>query len=151
MQLDGYMVMEGTAIGPQPDAAVLRDFAGQGGRTVIDFRPADEVEGSNEELVRSAGLRYVNLPVRSGEFTDAHVARFEQAMGSHPGPFLLSCATGARAGATMLMSGAVQRGWSSRQALDTASAMGFDCDAHPAIKDFFVDYIDRHSTASTSP
>lgn len=140
-----FEIAPGIYLGPAPAPAEYASLAGRGIRTVVDFRHPSEHDGTCEEAARAAGLRYVNIPVTRDAFADAVVDAFRATLGEQPKPLYTHCATGVRAGAMLLMALAVERGWTPRHALDEASRLGFDCDAHPQIKAFFVDYITRHS------
>lgn len=136
---------EGIFIGGQPEKEDLLDLARQGVKTVIDFREPAETQISNASMAGEAHLDYVNIPFNKFTLSDADVTKFRAALDEKQGPFLLHCGTGARAGAMMLMKTAVDNGWNSQQALDMATNRGFDCNAHPEIKAFFMDYIERHN------
>lgn len=138
---------EDVFIGGQPEKGDLAELAKQGVKTVIDFREPSETETPNAQMAHETNLDYVNIPVNKSTLSDADVSKFRQALEQKKGPFLLHCGSGARAGAMLLMKTAVDNGWTSQQALEVASKMGFDCNAHPEIKAFFTDYIQRHSIA----
>lgn len=140
---------EGVFIGGQPEQEDLLELAKQGVKTVIDFREPAETETSNAQMAKQAHLDYMNIPVNKFTLSDADVTKFRAALNEKQGPFLLHCGSGARAGAMMLMKTAVDNGWSAQHALDMAANMGFDCNAHPEIKAFFMDYIERHSGTKT--
>lgn len=134
-----------TFIGGPPNDKDLRSLSKAGVKTVIDFREAGEDDGQGSARAAAHGLSYVNIRVSKDSLSDAKVEEFRRALKEKPGPVLLHCSSGARAGAMMLMSHAVDNNLTSHQALDMANQLGFDCDAHPEIKAFFVGYIDRHS------
>ncbi len=140
---------EGVFIGGQPDQEDLLELARQGVKTVIDFREPSETAVSNARMAHEANLDYVNIPVNKMTLSDADVEKFRTALGDKQGPFLLHCGSGARAGAMLLMKTATDSGWTSEQAMETAANMGFDCNAHPEIKAFFTDYIQRHRATKT--
>ena len=113
-------------IGPQPTEQDLQAAKQQGIKTVIDLRLPSEIATSNATLTTGQGLDYVNIPVNKEALSVDQVSELERALHDHAGPFLLHCATGARAALLLSVSRARQRGWTSAQALDEAQRMGFD-------------------------
>jgi len=113
-------------IGPQPTEQDLQAAQQQGIKTVIDFRLPSETQTSNAALTTRHGLAYVNIPVNKEALSADQVDELERALQTHAGPFLLHCATGARAALLLTVSRAKRQGWTSVQALDDAQRMGFD-------------------------
>lgn len=141
-------VSPGVFVGGQPTASDLTRLKGSGIRTVIDLRPRAETLEANAELVAAVALAYLNIPVTKDTLSDQKVDAFRTMVERDSGAYLVHCSSGARAEAMMLMSLAVRNGWSSREALEHASALGFNCDAQPEIKTFCADYIDRRAKGS---
>jgi uncharacterized protein (TIGR01244 family) len=137
----------GLYLGGQPNVEDLKNLKQKGITTVIDVREPSETDMPNHQLVQDIGLEYINIPVTKETFTDAKVDHFRTVIEEHPTNVLVHCASGVRAGAMMMMIMAIRQNWSSRDALEHASKMGFDCDAEPKIKAFFVEYIDRHTVS----
>jgi len=119
-------VEDGVFIGPQPTGQELEEARQQGIRTVIDFRLPSETAASNETLVKSHGLAYVNIPVDKTALSANQIGDLEAAMKDKEGPFLLHCATGARAALLLSLSKAKKHGWTAEQAFAEAKRMGFD-------------------------
>ena len=119
-------VEDGIFIGPPPTAQDLEDAAQQGIETVIDFRMASETTTPNETLTKSHGLDYVNIPVDKAGLSATRIDELDAVMKSKEGPFLLHCATGARAALLLALSKARQNDWTAEQAFAEASRMGFD-------------------------
>jgi uncharacterized protein (TIGR01244 family) len=113
-------------IGPQPTRQDLEDARQQGVRTVVDFRLPTETASPNEDLARGAGLEYVNIPVNRAALSTGQIGEFKTAMHQHPGPYLVHCATGARAALMLVLARARQQGWSAQRAFEEADAMGFN-------------------------
>ena len=113
-------------IGSQPTEQDLQAAQQRGIKTVVDFRLPSETETSNAALTTRQGLAYVNIPVNKEALSVDQVDEFERALQNHTGPFLLHCATGARAALLLSVSRARQQRWTSAQALDDAHRMGFD-------------------------
>jgi len=97
-------IEDGIFIGPQPTGQDLEEARQQGIRTVIDFRLPSETAASNETLVKSHGLAYVNIPVDKTALSANQIGDLEAAMKDKEGPFLLHCATGARAALLLSLS-----------------------------------------------
>jgi uncharacterized protein (TIGR01244 family) len=113
-------------IGPQPTRQDLDDARQQGVRTVVDFRLPTETASPNADLARDAGLEYVNIPVNRAALSTDQIGEFETAMQQHAGPYLVHCATGARAALMLVLARARQQGWSAQRAFEEAEAMGFN-------------------------
>jgi uncharacterized protein (TIGR01244 family) len=119
-------VNEGVFIGPQPTEQDLRNAKQQGIKTVIDFRLPTETTTSNETLTKNAGLDYANIPVNKANLSTDQIGQLDNVMKSKEGPFLLHCATGARAALLYSLNRAKQQGWTTGQTFDEAKRMGFD-------------------------
>ena len=113
-------------IGPQPTEQDLHEAKQQGVKTVIDFRLPSETATPNAALARNQGLDYVNIPVNKLALSAQQISDLDQAIKVHTGPFLLHCATGARAALLLSLSRAKQQGWTSSQALEESKRIGFD-------------------------
>ncbi len=129
-------VEDGIFIGPQPTAQDLDDAKQQGIETVIDFRMPSETTTSNETLTKSHGLEYVNIPVDKAGLSANQIGDLDAAMRSKEGPFLLHCATGARAALLLALSRARQNDWTTEQAFAEAKRMGFDLKTSPEFSTF---------------
>ncbi len=129
-------VDDGIFIGPQPTAQDLDDAKQQGIKTVIDFRMPTETTTSNETLTKSHGLEYVNIPVDKAGLSANQIGDLDAAMRSKEGPFLLHCATGARAALLLALSRARQNDWTTEQAFAEAKRMGFDLKTSPEFSTF---------------
>ena len=126
----------GMLIGPQPTAADLRQAKLQGIRTVIDFRMPGETATPNAELVARSGLEYVNIPVNKASPSADQVDELSLVMREKNGPFLMHCATGARAAMLLVLSKAKQSRWTAQRTFDEARAMGFDLEKTPEFANF---------------
>ncbi len=123
-------------IGPQPTAQDLDDARQQGIKTVIDLRLPSETETSNRDLAQSRGLGYVNIPVDKENLSTIRIGELEAAMKEQAGPFLIHCATGARAALLLSLSEAKQKNWSREQTFEHARSLGYDLTTSPAFSDF---------------
>ena len=129
-------VKSGIFIGPQPTPQDLEDARQHGIKTVIDFRLPSETATSNETLARSAGLDYINIPVNKAMLAANQIGDLDAAMQTKQGPFLLYCATGARAALLLALSTAKKSGWTADQTFAHAKTMGFDLQTSPAYSTF---------------
>ncbi|WP_426176878.1 beta-lactamase hydrolase domain-containing protein [Massilia sp. TWR1-2-2] len=117
---------EGIFIGPQPAEQDLREAKRLGIQTVIDMRMPGEGPTSNDEMTRCNGLGYVNIPVNKTALAGHQIDELEHVMERMPGPYLLHCATGARAALLLVLSRARQRGWTAERTFQEAQGMGFN-------------------------
>ncbi len=129
-------------IGPQPTEQDLQDAKKQGIKTVIDFRMPSETATSNAELTKSQGLTYVNIPVNKAALSTDQIGALDRAMKDNAGPFLLHCATGARAALLLSLSKAKQLGWSPEQTFSEATRMGFDLKTSAEFSGFVAQTLD---------
>ena len=135
--MDQFKLLEnGTLIGPQPSESDLRQARQKGIKTVIDLRLPSETPTPNAELVARSGLDYVNIPVNKASLSADQVDALDRAMRDKDGPFLLHCASGARAATLLVLSQARQNGWTAQRAFQEARAMGFDLENAPEFADF---------------
>ncbi|MGH8856438.1 MAG: beta-lactamase hydrolase domain-containing protein [Polaromonas sp.] len=95
---------DGIFIGSQPTAQDLEDARQQGIKTVIDCRMPTETTTSNETQAKGHGLQYINIPVNKASLSANQIGELTAAMRSKEGPFLLHCATGARAALLLSLS-----------------------------------------------
>jgi uncharacterized protein (TIGR01244 family) len=116
-------------IGPQPSEQDLQAAKQQGIKTVLDFRLPSETTTSNADVTTRHGIAYVNIPVNKQALSAGHIADFDRAIREHSGPFLLHCATGARAALLLSLSKAKQHDWSAEQTFSEAKRLGFDLES----------------------
>lgn len=129
-------VEDGIFIGPQPSPNDLEDARQHGIKTVIDFRLPSETASPNEALVKRYGLDYINIPVNKALPSERQIDDLNAAMQTKQGPFLLHCATGARAALLLALSRARENGWTADQTFAHAQTMGFDLRTSPAFSSF---------------
>lgn len=89
----------------QPAPAQWADIRAAGVTTVINLRPAQEMAGRNEAAeVAAAGLEYHQLDVAGPQdISRAKAAQVQAWISDAPGPVLLHCASGNRAGALLAL------------------------------------------------
>lgn len=135
--MDQFKLLEnGMLIGPQPSEGDLRQARQEGIKTVIDLRLPSEMATPNAELVARSGLDYVNIPVNKASLSSDQVDALDRAMQKKERPFLIHCATGARAALLLVLSQARQNGWTAQRTFQEARAMGFDLENAPEFADF---------------
>lgn len=116
----------GVFIGPQPTPQDLIEAKQHGVETVIDMRMPGESPTSNKEMTESSGLAYVNIPVDKTALVETQIDALTDTLKTVPGPYLLHCATGARAALLLTLGRAKQFRWTSDQVFAEAKAIGFD-------------------------
>jgi uncharacterized protein (TIGR01244 family) len=110
----------------QPDPADWTAIAAYGVTTVIDLRPDAERPGRDEAAeVRRAGLAYRQIPVAAAQDLDFEAAHaLWDEIESSPGPVLLHCASGNRAGALLALAAVHDGGMAPEQALTLGREAG---------------------------
>lgn len=148
--MQGTRVSDEITVTGQVSASQLKEAREEGFRSVLNLR-APEEEGvltDEQEQAETAGLTYVNIPVRKTELSDDLTTRVLSEIDRLPKPALIHCATGMRAGAIAFMHMATRGGLSAEQAMEKAQAMGFDCNSEPQLKQFCAHYVEAHSSAA---
>jgi uncharacterized protein (TIGR01244 family) len=109
----------------QPAADDWKALADAGVRTVINLRPAAEMQGRDERAeVAAAGLRYVELPIAGAADINADNARrLAELLGQADGPVLVHCASGNRVGGLLAVAKA-QEGMAADEALEFGRSAG---------------------------
>ncbi len=113
--------------GAQPNAAGFQSLAHLGVRTVVDLRDAGKRAEWEKNLVRAAGMRYVNIPLSGIEApspakVQAILALFED---SSVSPLFIHCRQGADRTGTLVACYRIEHdGWQNRKALQEAHSMG---------------------------
>ncbi|GAA4011913.1 beta-lactamase hydrolase domain-containing protein [Actimicrobium antarcticum] len=125
-------------IGPQPTDEDLAAAKQRGIKTVIDFRLPHEMATSNAALTASQGLAYVNIPTNKAALSTDQIDDLDRAIKDHAGPFLLHCATGARAALLLSLRKAKQHGWATEQTFCEAKRLGFDLKTSAEFSDFIT-------------
>lgn len=92
---DGDIYVAGT---PTPEG--LEALKARGVKTIIDLRQPQEGTAEESEAANALDLRYINIPMRSDELTEAQANALMDAMNqAGDEPVLLHCAGASRAGA----------------------------------------------------
>ena len=105
---------------------------------MIDFRLPSETATSNAVLTKNQGVAYVNIPVNKVALSAGQIGELDREIKRHEGPFLLHCATGARAALLLSLRKAKQLGWTPEQTFVEAKQMGFDLKSSAEFSGFVV-------------
>jgi uncharacterized protein (TIGR01244 family) len=135
------------AVAGQITPEQLEQAASEGFKSVLNLRSPSE-EGflkDEQQQAEALGLHYVNIPVKVSELSEELTSEILEQIDELPKPALIHCGTAMRAGAMTLMNVATRQGMTSEQAFEKAGQIGFDCSAYPQMKEFFKNYVDKHS------
>lgn len=132
-------IEDGILLGPQPTEQDLREAKQYGIKTVIDFRMPNETPTENADLAARCELDYVNIPVNKTSLTKEQIDELDRAMEGKSGPFLIHCASGARAAMLLSLRKALKHRWNAERTFDEAKAMGFDLKSSPEFSAFIGD------------
>jgi sulfide:quinone oxidoreductase len=99
--MDLHRISPHLSVAPQIQPADVGLAAAKGFKAIVNNRPAGESEDQPDAAaIRAAaeehGLAYRDIPVVSGQVTDADAQAFRQALGELRGPVLAFCRTGTR-------------------------------------------------------
>ncbi|MEG3435992.1 sulfur transferase domain-containing protein [Pannus brasiliensis CCIBt3594] len=133
----------------QPAPEDLQEAVRENYKSLLNLRSPEEEGALKDESERaeSAGLEYLNIPVRPDSLNEAQADRILEEIDRMPKPLLIHCKSGLRSGAMALMYIATREGISAETAMDRGRKMGFDCDSSPRMKEFFRHYISEHVSA----
>lgn len=115
----------GLYTGGQPGAEDWSALAAAGVRTVVNLRPADELQGRDARAeVEAAGLRYVEIPVAGAGGIEADkAAQLSALLSGADGQVLVHCASGNRVGGLLAVAMA-QSGMDPEQAIAFGRSAG---------------------------
>ena len=125
----------------------LQQAAREGFKSILNLRSPDEEGFLNDEQqqAEAVGLHYINIPVKLTAINEELTTQVLQQIDELPKPVLIHCGTARRAGAMALMNVATRQGMTPEQVFERASQIGFDCSANPQMKEFFKQYVEKHS------
>lgn len=150
---DQIKISEDITSARQPSEEEIKNLAQQGFKSVINLRTSGEEDQplspqEEGELVKRLGMQYLNIPVSSKEVPKPEqIDKFRNAVECMPKPIYAHCHRGKRSGAFSMIDLALKQGMTGEEALQKATSMGFECDI-PQLKDFFINYINQHTTAA---
>lgn len=125
----------------------LQQAATDGFKSVINLRSPQE-DGfldSAPQQAESVGLEYTNIPLKPNEINEELASKILEKIEYMPKPILIHCASATRASFIALMYLAARDRLSVEQVSAKAEELGFDLNVNLALKEFAIDYIDRHS------
>jgi uncharacterized protein (TIGR01244 family) len=139
-----FRVNDQISTGAQPTIPQIAALARDGFRTIVNLREPSEFDAAAEEAAaRDAGLRYVNIPVKTAD------PKFEQADAvmkvlSDPQifPVFFHCGSGNRVGAFWMIRRVLVDGWAVEAAEKEAVEIGLKS---PNLKEFVREYVGRHA------
>lgn len=133
--------VEGVATAGQPEEEHFERLAEAGYRTVIDTRTAEEDRGFDEpEVVRQAGMEYLNIPVGHEEIDDETFERFRGLIkDSERRPVLVHCSSANRVGALLIPYLILDEGKTPEKAVKMATEVGLESDE---LKQAALEYVD---------
>lgn len=108
----------------QPGSSAWGPLARAGIHTVVNLRPAEEMDGRDEgHEVREAGIAYVHIPIAGPEsLTRGAAYALQQVLLSSPPTVLVHCSSANRAGALIALADA----WFGSRDVENALALGRD-------------------------
>jgi sulfide:quinone oxidoreductase len=117
------------SVSPQIEAEDLETIKAMGFRSIINNRPDDEsgqqpANAIIEEKAKALGLGYRFVPVISGNFEDADIAKFRDALDALEGPVLAFCRSGTRSTVMWALANAGQM--PADEIIEAAGRAGFD-------------------------
>ncbi len=127
-----FKLTPNVSVAPQIEAEDLETIKAMGFRSIINNRPDQESmqQPENDVIAEKAaalGLDYRFIPVVSGSFNDADVARFRQALDEMEGPLLAFCRSGTRSSVMWALANAGRM--PAREIIEAAGNAGFDLSA----------------------
>jgi uncharacterized protein (TIGR01244 family) len=128
----------------QPDLDQLAGLRDQGVRAVLNLRPAEEFDATEEEArVRELGMSYFNIPVSNGNpIPDSQFDEFLRLTDDQANhPMFIHCASANRVGAFWLVRRVLRDGWEVPRAEEEATRVGLRA---ASLREFALDYIARH-------
>lgn len=125
--MQAHRLTDQLSVAAQINVDDIATIAARGFRSIVNNRPDGEAPGQpgNAELelaAQQAGLGWRFLPVLSGQFTEAQVQGFAEALDDLPGPVLAFCRSGTRCSALW----ALQAEGSADDILSTTRTAGYD-------------------------
>jgi len=131
-------IADGIYLGAQPTEQDLQECRQHGIKTVIDFRLPTETATPNAARVQACGMEYANVPVNKASLSVGQIDELVKVINEKPGPFLVHCATGARAAMLLALAEAREHGWTAERTFEEARSMGFDLKSSPEFSAFVI-------------
>jgi uncharacterized protein (TIGR01244 family) len=122
--------IDGIIVAGQPTDEELAGLAERGIRTLINVRPADELDEPEAPKVPS-GIAYSEVPFTGLTLRAEHVRRIREALDAGDGPAVIHCAAGTRAAVVAAIVASERAGEDARGALERLAKAGFEADGSP--------------------
>lgn len=120
LRTDGHIYISGA-----PSNAGLDEMKTRGVKTVVDVRMPEQVAPDYAESVRSRGMEYILIPMKSDTMTREQADEVVKTMMAHDeAPVLLQCGSGNRAGAAYGVYRGLAEKCTVQQAIDNARKAG---------------------------
>ena len=117
---DGEIVYAG-----QPSKDGFRAVKDAGFKTVINLRPADEMNFDEKKVVEGLGMTYVNIPITTLSITEEKVGRLADLLGDpEAAPILMHCGSSNRVGGMWYIYRALFTDASEEEAMEEATKYG---------------------------
>lgn len=119
----------------------VKELKKAGIRKVISLRTAGEIEWDENEVLKAAGIEFINFPLRKPEsFNDEMFGQVRRILRESKEPILLHCASANRVGGVWLTFRVLDQGVDLPTALREAAEVGLKAEF---IRDKAVEYIKR--------
>jgi uncharacterized protein (TIGR01244 family) len=123
----------------------MKAIKDMGFASVVNLREASEKDvdlDAASASARTAGLKYIHIPMNGASPDPAVLDRFvEAARAAENQPMFVHCATGNRAAAVWLAKRVLVDGWPTDRAVEEAEALGL---RSAPLKQFALDYVKAH-------
>ena len=138
---DAGQPLEDVATAGQPEEEHFERLADAGYKTVIDMREPEEDRGLDEpEVVRRAGMEYVNIPVGHEDVDDETFEWFRELMTDpERRPVFVHCSSANRVGALLIPYLVLDEGKTPEEAVEIAIEVGLKSDK---LKQVALRYVD---------
>jgi uncharacterized protein (TIGR01244 family) len=135
---------EWVTIGAQPSIDDLRELTGQGFKSVVNLRQANEEDQllspvDEGQEVGNLGLEYLHLPVSSRDLQSMPVDEYRRQLKRLPKPVFVHCRSGHRASLLAVLTIAVEQGLTGREIVQKAEKMGVNLNL-PGLRSFLENY-----------
>jgi Protein tyrosine/serine phosphatase len=148
-----YKINSNLYRGGQPTEAGIKELSKMGVKTIIDLRDDDDRAQKEDRLVRSAGLRFINIPLSNwfgpkDEMIDGILKQIDQPDNQ---PVFVHCKRGSdRTGTVIAVYRITHDGWTGEQANAEAKKFGFGWWQF-WMKDFINDYYKDFKAKTAKP
>lgn len=135
--------IEGVVTAGQPEEQHFEQLAEAGFKTVVDIRTPEEPRDGFEEseVVRRAGMEYINVPVGHETVEDETLDRLRELLRDpNLRPMLLHCKSANRLGALLIAYFVLDEGKTPEEAVEIATQAGLKSDE---LKEAALKYVNK--------